>query len=77
MHGHTVLKDKFITLKNLRDIAFKNILFVNNLSLVQADEKKTTMEHQKLVFEEWFSNTLKNNTTKCKKLATIVSGRKK
>ena len=27
-------------------------------------------------FEEWFSNTLKNNTIKCKKFTTIVSGRK-
>ena len=28
-------------------------------------------------FEEWFNNILKSNTMKCKKLATIVSGRKK
>ena len=27
-------------------------------------------------FEEWFNNTLKNNTIRCKKFATIVSGRK-
>ena len=27
-------------------------------------------------FEEWFNNTLKNNTIRCEKLATIVSGRK-
>ena len=27
-------------------------------------------------FQEWLNNTLNNNTMKCKKLATIVSGRK-
>ena len=27
-------------------------------------------------FEEWFNNTLKDNTIRCKKLITIVSGRK-
>ena len=35
-----------------------------------------SMEHQKLAFEEWFNNTLKNNTIRCKKLTTIVSGQK-
>ena len=28
------------------------------------------------MFKEWFNNTLKNNTIKCKKFATIVSGQK-
>ena len=28
------------------------------------------------LFEEWFNSTLKSNTMKCKKLATIVSGQK-
>ena len=28
------------------------------------------------VFKKWLNNTLGNNTIECKKLATIVSGRK-
>ena len=34
------------------------------------------MEHQKLAIEVGFNNALKSNTIRCKKLATIVSGRK-
>ena len=38
---------------------------------------KMSIEHQKnWRFEEWYNNTLKDNTIRCKKLATIVSGRK-
>ena len=39
-------------------------------------ERYDTWSTKNWRFEVWFNNTLKNNTIRCKKLATIVSSRK-
>ena len=61
---------------NFTSAAFKELSLILGIEKIQTTQFRRQWSTKNWRFEEWFNNTLKNNTIRCKKLATIVSNRK-
>ena len=55
---------------NFTSAAFKELSLILGIEKIQTTQFRRQWSTKNWRFEEWFNNTLKNNTIRCKKLAT-------